>query len=122
MEYTYEELERDAIEAIEKNGLFNYSQLIGFMPCARSTFYNWDLDRSNNIKVALKISRAKEFSDAFKRMKDNDSATAQIATVKILGDSDIRDALNNVHNEDKHETKKLTIVRKIVNNREDIVK
>lgn len=120
MEYTYEELEQDAINAIEEHGLFNYSQLIGFLPCSRSTFYNRELDRSNTIKLALKVSRAKEFSKAFDRIRVNESATAQIAVLKVLGDQDIRDALNGRVEEKVVKEVRVIIERKSIKSRDDI--
>ena len=104
MSYNKEELIQDCVDIIEEHGLFNISQLVGFLSISTSTFYSYDLQKSKDIKDALRKSKAKEFTEAFKRMKENDSATAQIAACKILGDDDVRDALNGNNKISDHDS------------------
>ena len=120
MAYNKEELIQDCLSIIEEYGLFNISQLVGFLSISTSTFYNYELEKSKEIKDALRKSRAKEFSEAFNRMKANDSATAQIATLKILGDQDTRDALNGKQEENKNNEIRVVIDRGTIKSRDDI--
>jgi VCBS repeat-containing protein len=103
MSYNKEELVQDCVDIIEEHGIFNITQLVGFLSISTSTFYNYELEKSKAIKDALRKSRAKEFTEAFTRMKANESATAQIATIKILGDDDVRDALNGNNKATDHD-------------------
>jgi len=120
MHYNKDELEKQSIKVISENDLWTFQQVIGFLPCASSTFYSYELEKSENIKEALTKSRTKEFAKAFKRMKENESATAQIATLKILGDQDTRDALNGRVEEKEIKEVKVVIERKPIRSRDDI--
>jgi|TARA_Y100000310_G_C20699475_1_gene828374 hypothetical protein len=122
MHYNKDELVEDCVNLIQEHGLFNITQLIGFLSISSSTFYNYELDKSKRIKDAIRKSKSKEFAEAFQRMKANESAAAQIATCKVLGDEDVRNALNGVSREDTNIDRELTIKRKVINNRDDIAK
>lgn len=120
MAYKYEELETKAIELIEEHSLFSLLQVIGFLSISSSTFYNYGLDKSNGIKEAIRKSKSKEFVEAFKRLKQNESAAAQIATCKVLGEDDIRDALNGRVEEKEVKEVKVIVERKPIQSRDDI--
>ncbi len=120
MAYDYEELEKQAIALIEEHSLFSLLQVIGFLSISSSTFYNYGLEKSNGIRDAIRKSKSKEFVEAFKRLKGNESAAAQIATCKVLGDQDIRDALNGkIEDRDQKEVK-VVVEHKPIQSRADI--
>ncbi len=107
MAYDVDELEKLALKAIEKHKLWTYEQVSGFVPCSKTTLFKYKLNEMDSIKNALRKSRATEFTAAFQRMKANESATAQIAICKVLGEADVRDALNGVNravSDDKEQT------------------
>jgi len=53
MAYNPKELEKKALEAIEKNKLFFIDDVIAYLPCSRATFYNLELEKLDTIKDAL---------------------------------------------------------------------
>jgi Ni,Fe-hydrogenase I small subunit len=120
MSYSYKELEESALAAIEEHGLWTIQQAVACMACSSSTFYDYGLEKSEPIKAALTKSKTKEFIDAFKRMKLNESASAQIATCKVLGDDSVRDALNGKIEEKEVREVRVTIERQPIRSRDDI--
>ena len=80
------------------------------------------MDKSDKIQEAIYKTKTNRLSKAIKRLEENESASAQIATVKMLGDEDIRNALNGVSKEDLNTDRELKITRKVINNRDDVVK
>jgi hypothetical protein len=53
MAYKYSELEKQALEAIDKHKLFFIADVTSYLPCDYTTFYNLKLHESNAIKEAL---------------------------------------------------------------------
>jgi hypothetical protein len=53
MAYKYSELEKQALEAIEKHKLFFIADVVCYLPCSYVTFYDFKLNESNAIKDAL---------------------------------------------------------------------
>jgi hypothetical protein len=53
MAYKYSELEKQALEAIEKHKLFFIADVTSYLPCSMGTFYDFKLQESEAIKEAL---------------------------------------------------------------------
>jgi hypothetical protein len=88
MAYITEDLEKNAIEAIQKNRLIFIEDIIAYLPCSKSTFYEHFPNESNEYKklfelleknrVELKVSmRSKWFK--------SNSPALQLGLMKILG-------------------------------------
>ena len=54
MAYKTKELEKQALEAIEKYKLFFIDDIVSYLPCSTATFYNHKLEELETIKEALK--------------------------------------------------------------------
>jgi hypothetical protein len=95
MAYDRAEIEKQAINAIKTNQDIVFIQdVISVLPCASSTFYLWELDKSENIKDALQLNRVRAKREMRSSWKNNqENATLQLALYKLLSDTEERDAL-----------------------------
>lgn len=95
--YKTEELENTALEAIEAYKLTSVDDIVAFIPCGRSTFYEHKLDKSTLLKDAVNKNKIMMKQHIKKKWYDSDNATTDIALFKLLGTQDERDALNGVN-------------------------
>ncbi len=88
MKYEYEDLERMAVEAIQKHKLFFIDDLMAYLPCARSTFYLKGLDKSDIIKDAINKNRILAKIDLRKEWRFSNNAALQMGLYKLLATDD----------------------------------
>ncbi len=93
MAYNYKDLEDQAVNAINKHKLFFNEDIIAYLPCSSSTFYDYDLEKSERIKEALtKVKTDIKVSQRSKWYK-SESATLQIALYKLIANDEERTRL-----------------------------
>jgi hypothetical protein len=92
--YNKDEIIKQALQVIEDEQLTRISEVICFIPIASSTFYEWELEKSeeilskiNEVKVKLKHKMKRKWS-----LSDNPALA--IAAFKLIADEDEADALN----------------------------
>lgn len=86
MAYKTAELEKKALKAIEENKcLFFINDLIAFLPCSQSTFYDHKLEESESIKEALEQNKINAKVGLRNKWYESDNATTQIALYKLIG-------------------------------------
>jgi uncharacterized protein involved in type VI secretion and phage assembly len=102
MRHEYEDLERIAIEAIEKHKLFFTDDVMAYLPCARSTFYHKGLDKSDAIKDAINKNRVLAKVDLRKEWRFSNNAALQIGLYKLLATEDELQRLST-HKFDSHQ-------------------
>lgn len=95
MAYDKQELEEKAIKAIEENELVFIEDVISFMPCGRSTFYNYELDELEDIKERLEKNKINLKRTLRNKWLMSDSPVLQIALYKLLGSDEERKKLSN---------------------------
>jgi hypothetical protein len=84
MAYNYKDLEKQALEAIKKHNLFFIADVIAYLPCVSSTFYDYELEKSEPIKQALaKVKIDIKVSMRSKWYKSQ-NATLQMGLMKLL--------------------------------------
>lgn len=96
MAYDRQRLIKESLEAIEENNLVFIDDIMPYIHCSSSTFYNHELEKVEEIKDALfknKIEIKKGLRDKWYK---NDNASTQIALYKLIGTKEDRDKLNNV--------------------------
>ena len=97
MAYKTKELEKQAIEAIEKYKLFFIEDIVSYLPCNKTTFYEHKLNESNAIKEALtKVKTDIKVSMRSKWYK-SDNATLQMGLMKLIGTDEERKKLSQNH-------------------------
>lgn len=105
MAYNPKELEKKALEAIEKNKLFFIDDVIAYLPCSRATFYNLELEKLDTIKDALtKVKTEIKVSMRSKWYK-SENPTLQMGLMKLIASPDELKQLSMTHVEsnNKHE-------------------
>ena len=97
MAYKTEELEKQALEAIEKYKLFFIEDIVSYLPCNKTTFYEHKLNESNAIKDALtKVKTEIKVSMRSKWYK-SDNPTLQMGLMKLIGTDEERKKLSQNH-------------------------
>ena len=91
MAYDRNKLEQQALEAIEKHKLFFITDVLCYVDCSRSTFYEIELDKSDKIKSALtKVKTDIKVSMRSKWYK-SENPTLQMGLMKLLStDEELR--------------------------------
>ena len=99
MAYKTEELEKQALEAIEKHKLFFIEDIVSYLPCNKTTFYEHKLNESNDIKEALlKVKTDIKVSMRSKWYK-SENATLQMGLMKLIASDDERKRLSQKFND-----------------------
>lgn len=84
MAYNYKDLEKQALDAINKHKLFFITDVVAYLPCSSSTFYDYKLEKSESIKEALtKVKTDIKVSMRSKWYKSQ-NATLQMGLMKLL--------------------------------------
>lgn len=94
MAYDKNELIRLSLEAIEQHQLVFIDEVVTFLPCARSTFYANEMDKSDEIKDALNNVRVNTKTQLRNKWRDSDNAALQIGLMKLMATDDERKRLS----------------------------
>ena len=84
MAYDTKELERQSLDAITKYKLIWIEEVVSYLPCSRSTFYDLQLDKSDTIKEAISKNKIDLKVGLRKKMYDSDSATDRALLYRLL--------------------------------------
>ena len=96
MSYNDQELEEQAVKAIQDNDLVFVTEVPDYLPCAVSTFYEKELEKSESIKEALNKNRRATKRKMRKRWREDDAPPVlQIALYKLIGDENESDRINS---------------------------
>jgi len=113
MAYKTAIIEKQCIEAIEKNNLMFIEDIVAFVPFSKSTFYIHKLHESDNIKELLETNRIKTKSSIRAKMYKSDNPTLLVALYKLIGTNDEYLRLANARQEIDHTSKGEQIVLNI---------
>ena len=108
MAYNKEELYKQAIEEVKKHKLYFIEDLIGFLPCSKTTLYDYfpiDSNEMNTIKKELEDNRVATKIKLRNKWLESTSAPLQIGLMKLLGTDDEVDRLNGSRQKIDHTTK-----------------
>jgi len=94
MAYKTEELKEKALEAIKEHDIIFIDELVAYLPCSKSTFYEHKLDKSDELKEAIEKKRTETKQTLRKKWKDSDNATLQMGLYKLLASDPERKALS----------------------------
>jgi hypothetical protein len=84
MSYNKADLEKQALEAIDKYNILFIEEVVAWLPCTRATFYNKKLHESRAIKEAIENKRILTRQSLKKKWNDSDSPALQIAFYKLI--------------------------------------
>lgn len=85
MAYKTSELEKKSLEAIEKHKLFFIEDIVAYLPCDKSTFYNHKLHELDTIKDALEKNKVEIKTSMRSKWYKSDNPTLQMGLYKLIG-------------------------------------
>ena len=88
--YTMQELERLSIEAIKTHKLFFLNDIPVYLPISRTTFYDYELNKSDTIREALEQNRIEIKISMRNRWYNSNHPTLQILLYRLLADDEER--------------------------------
>ena len=88
MAYDTKELIDQALKAIKEHDLYFISDVVACLPCSSSTFYDHELEKSEDIKKALEANRINAKVEMRKKWLKSDNATMQMGLMKLLSDDE----------------------------------
>lgn len=105
MAYRAIELEKKAVAAIKKYKLVFIQEVISYLPCSSSTFYEHELEKSETIKEEIEKNKVESKVGMRKKWSDSDNPTLQLALYKLLSTDEefARLATNNIDHTSKGE-------------------
>ena len=83
MAYDKDVILRQAINNINDHKLTTIEEVVAFLPISMSTFYEWELEKSEGIKEALYRSRVLSKNKLKKKWLDSENPTLQLAWFKL---------------------------------------
>jgi len=84
MAYKKEELEKQALEAVKQHNLFFINDLVAYLPCSKSTFYDLGLEKSDTLLKELESNRINTKNGLRAKWYKSTNATTQIALYKLI--------------------------------------
>lgn len=109
MAYDKKKIFEQAKAAIMDNKLFFIDDVVAFLPIARSTFYDWEMDKSDELKGLLNENKIKIKSSMRSKWYKSQNATLQMALMKLICTDDERKKLAVSYVESKNENKNVDI-------------
>ena len=94
MAYKKAELIEQAISAAKKYNLFFMEDVIAFLPCSRSTFYNHNLDELDELKRQLSDNKVQVKVSLRSQWYRSKNATLQLSLYKLICTPEERKKLN----------------------------
>lgn len=115
MAYKTEELYEQAVKAIKTKKLIWIEEIVAFLPCVISTFYDHFPKESKEYKALAKMiddNRIEIKTALRKKWYDSDNASLQMGLMKLIGSEDETHRLNGSRQEIKQTTPSVTISTK----------
>lgn len=115
---------QQAIEAVEKNNLFFIEDVVAFIPCSKTYFYEafpLESDEMNNIKDLLEKNKIKTKSSIRSKLYKSSKAAELLALYRLIATPEEHQKLNQSYVDHTTKGKQLTNipVTQWVNNTEE---
>lgn len=94
MAYDTKELEDIALKAIVTHKLVFIEDVIAYLPCNKTTFYEHKLNESNIIKDALLKVKTEMKVSMRSKWYESDNATLQVVLMKLLSSNEERQKMS----------------------------
>lgn len=109
MAYDKQELEKQAIQAIQDNNLTFEKEVWAYLGISEKTYYNHKLQELQSIKEAIKKNRVKTKNSLKAKWYRSDNATLQVALYKLIADDEERKKLSQTYTDVTSNGDKLNI-------------
>jgi hypothetical protein len=110
MAYDREKIYQQAKEAIEKHKLFFIDDIVAFLPIARSTFYEWGLDKSDELKEMLDKNRTEIKTALRSKWYKSNAPALQLALYKLIASPDEHRSLQMNYQDVTSEGKQVNVI------------
>ena len=100
MAYDKDKILKEANDAIKEHSLYFIDDVVAFVTCSRSTFYEYfpaDSDESDNLKELLNRNKISMKVKLRSRLSEGDKAAEILALYKLIATDDERRALSMQH-------------------------
>lgn len=97
MAFNRNKIFKQAKESIEKHKLFFIEDIVAYLPCSRSTFYDFFPDKSDELdtlKELLEQNRVEIKVSMRSKWYKSENATLQLALMKLIGTDEEAHRLN----------------------------
>lgn len=84
MAYDRKKVYEQALEAIEKHKLFFIDDIVAFLPISKSTFYEWELEKSEELKARLEKNRTELKVSMRSKWYKSNAPALQMALMKLI--------------------------------------
>jgi ACT domain-containing protein len=102
MAHNKKKLIDESLNAIEKYKLFFIEDVVAYISCCKATFYKYKLNEIDAIKQSLENNKINIKVSMRNKWYKSESATLQIALMKIIATEDEAHRLNGSRQEIKH--------------------
>ncbi len=93
--FNKDELIELSLRAIEQHELVFISEIISFLPCSQSTFYNYKMEALQPLKEALQRNRINLKLQIRRKLLESDNPIALIASYKLFANQEELQRLSN---------------------------
>lgn len=97
MAYDKKKVFETAKEAIVKNKLFFIDDIIAFLPISKSTFYDWNLQESDELKELLNTNRTELKVSMRSKWYTSNAPALQMALMKLIASPEELRKLSMTH-------------------------
>jgi hypothetical protein len=97
MAYDKKKIFEQAKEAIVKNKLFFIDDIIAYLPCSRSTFYEWEMEKSDELKELLNQNRITLKVSMRSKWYTSNAPALQMALMKLIASPEELRKLSMTH-------------------------
>ena len=107
MAYNKKKIYEQAVKAIEKNNLFFIEDVVAFIPCSRSTFYDYFPDGSDELdalREMLEQNKIKTKSSIRAKLYKSEKAAELLALYRLICTPEEHRLLNQQYIEQKQES------------------
>ena len=100
----YNDLVNQCLEIIKKYKILFIKELVAFLPFNRSTYYAYQLDKSDILKEAIDNNKILTKQGLRGKWYDSDNPVCQIALYKLICTEEERNAISNHQNQQSGHT------------------
>jgi hypothetical protein len=97
MAYDKDKLYQQAEKAIKENDLFFVEDIVAFLPCSKTTFYDYfpsNSDELNNLKELLETNKITTKAKIRKKLFKSDKASELLALYRLIATQEEHQRLN----------------------------
>ena len=88
MAYDKQKIFEQAKEMIVKHKLFFFEDIIAFLPISSSTFYAWEMEKSEELKELLNLNRTELKVSMRSKWYKSNAPALQMALMKLIASHD----------------------------------